>query len=76
MFTQGRRLQVRREILEAVDLCERKRAWIETDSDLGLFGCDTPLALALKTLVVGAEAVDAASTALPTEMVHRICNFV
>lgn len=76
-FTQGRRHQVRREIVQKVTLCESGGAYISG----AMNDCETPLAAALKTMVVGAEAATettatAARQALPFELVHRICNFV
>lgn len=76
VFTRSRRMRVRSEILRHVELCEDGDACVPGDLD----ACATPLAAALKTLVVGAEAVTPttapAADALPIELVHRICHFV
>ena len=55
VFTAGRRHRARAEVGRCVSLAERRRAHVPAGPG-GAFDCATPLAAALKTLVVGAEA--------------------
>ena len=79
VFAQSRRQRTRQEIHRNVVLAEKRRAYVR--SFKSTFDCRSPLAYAMKTLVVGAEAVAAASSsadaaAMPRDVVRRICYYV
>mmetsp|Transcript_11993 Transcript_11993/g.36912 ORF Transcript_11993/g.36912 Transcript_11993/m.36912 type:complete len:133 (-) Transcript_11993:769-1167(-) len=78
VFAEGRRQRCQSEIYRNVVLAERGRAYIP--SRASTFDCVSPLAGALKTLVVGAEAVSAVAPAVaaaaasfaPRVSIHRV----
>lgn len=75
IFTENRRHRAQSEVLLRVALCQQKRAYVPA-ATRGPFDCGSQLAAALKTLVVGAEALVTDEAPLPRDVVEQICWYV